>query len=138
MMWNTRTNKICVLFLLGLLMASTVSPSFAQTVPGARKNIYHPGWVDFNKNGRKDVYEDSKADINARIENLLALMTLDEKTCQTATLYGYNRVLRDELPTPEWKNRIWKDGIANIDEHLNGWAQGASSVYARDIKKHVW
>jgi len=65
-------------------------------------------------------------------------MTLNEKTCQTATLYGYNRVLKDELPTPDWKNRIWKDGIANIDEHLNGWGQGSESVYARDIKKHVW
>ncbi len=66
-------------------------------------------------------------------------MTLEEKTCQTATLYGYNRVLKDELPTGDWKNKIWKDGIANIDEHLNGWGQsGASSVYANDIKKHVW
>jgi hypothetical protein len=28
--------------------------------------------------------------------------------------------LKDSLPTPQWKNEIWKDGIANIDEHLNG------------------
>ncbi|HEY0459779.1 MAG TPA: glycoside hydrolase family 3 N-terminal domain-containing protein, partial [Pyrinomonadaceae bacterium] len=56
-----------------------------------------------------------------------------------ATLYGYNRVLKDELPTPDWKNKIWKDGIANIDEHLNGWGQsGSTSIYANDIKKHVW
>ena len=48
------------------------------------------------------------------------------------------RFLKDELPTPAGKNQIWKDGIANIDEHLNGWAQGASSIYARDVKKHVW
>jgi len=85
-----------------------------------------------------DVYENPKADVNKRVDDLLSQMTLDEKTCQTATLYGYGRVLKDELPTPEWKNRIWKDGIANIDEHLNGWGQGASSVYGRDIKKHVW
>ena len=103
-----------------------------------KKEIYRDGWIDFNKNGRKDPYEDPKVEINKRVENLLSLMTLDEKTCQTATLYGYNRVLKDELPTAAWKTRIWKDGIANIDEHLNGWAQGSSSVYARDIKKHVW
>ena len=60
------------------------------------------------------------------------------KTCQTATLYGYNRVLKDELPTPEWKKQIWKDGIANIDEHANGWGPGAKSIYATDIRKHVW
>jgi beta-glucosidase len=42
------------------------------------------------------------------------------------------------LPTPEWKNRIWKDGIANIDEHLNGIGPNGKSIYATDIKKHVW
>ena len=23
-----------------------------------KKEIYHKGWIDFNKNGRKDIYED--------------------------------------------------------------------------------
>src|SRR5882724_3535470 len=103
----------------------------------ARPNIYHTGWIDLNKNGRMDIYEDPKADIEKRITDLLSQMTLEEKTCQTATLYGYNRVLKDELPTPEWKNQIWKDGIANIDEHLNGWAAGSKSIYATDIEQHV-
>ena len=104
----------------------------------AKKDIYHSGWIDLNKNGRMDVYENPKVDIERRISDLLSQMNLDEKTCQTATLYGYNRVLKDELPTPDWKNQIWKDGIANIDEHLNGWGAGARSVYATDIEKHVW
>ena len=47
-------------------------------------------------------------------------MTLEEKSCQMATLYGFGRVLKDSLPTEGWKNEIWKDGIANIDEQLNG------------------
>jgi len=85
-----------------------------------------------------DVYENPKAPIDARVEDLLSQMTLEEKTCQTATLYGYKRVLQDELPTANWKNEIWKDGIANIDEHNNGWGPGAKSVYATDIEKHVW
>jgi beta-glucosidase len=93
---------------------------------------------DLNKNGRMDVYENPKAPIDARVEDLLSQMTLEEKTCQTATLYGYKRVLQDELPTTNWKKEIWKDGIANIDEHLNGWAQGSGSIYAKDIEKHVW
>ena len=28
------------------------------------------------------------------------------------------------MPTPDWKNQLWKDGIGAIDEHLNafrGW-----------------
>lgn len=85
--------------------------------------MYRKGWIDFNKNGVKDVYEDPNAPIDARIEDLLGQMTLDEKTCQMVTLYGYQRVLKDDLPTPEWKQALWKDGIGAIDEHLNGFRQ---------------
>lgn len=83
------------------------------------KSIYHKGWIDFNKNGTKDVFEDSTANIDARVANLISLMNVNEKTCQLTTLYGFARVLKDELPTADWKNEVWKDGIANIDEHLN-------------------
>ncbi|MDO5971805.1 glycoside hydrolase family 3 N-terminal domain-containing protein [Flavivirga aquimarina] len=91
----------------------------SASIKKENSKIYHKGWIDFNKNGVKDIFEDSKADIEARVANLISLMNVEEKTCQLATLYGYARVLKDELPTPEWKNRVWKDGIANIDEHLN-------------------
>ena len=75
---------------------------------------------DLNKNGKVDPYEDPAVPVEQRVENLLSQMTLEEKTCQLATLYGYGRVLKDKLPTPGWKKEIWKDGIANIDEQLNG------------------
>lgn len=83
-------------------------------------NIYHMGWIDFNKNGEMDIYENPNENIDRRIQDLLGQMTLEEKTCQTATLYGFGRVLKDELPTNKWLDALWKDGIANIDEHLNG------------------
>ncbi len=83
-------------------------------------DIYRKGWIDFNKNGVKDIYEDSSAPLEARVNNLLSQMTIDEKTCQMATLYGSGRVLKDSLPTDKWKTEIWKDGIANIDEQANG------------------
>jgi len=86
------------------------------------RSIYHDGWIDFSKNGVKDIFEDPSQPVELRIADLLSQMTLEEKTCQTATLYGYGRVLKDSLPTPEWKNEIWKDGIANIDEELNSLA----------------
>lgn len=92
------------------------------------ENIYHRNWIDFNKNGVKDIYEDCQAPIDDRIENLLGQMTMDEKTCQLATLYGSGRVLSDSLPTSEWKNEIWKDGIANIDEQANGLGTFGSSI----------
>jgi beta-glucosidase len=83
-------------------------------------SMYHEGWIDFNKNSRKDVFEDPIQPLEKRVQDLLGQMTVDEKTCQLATLYGFRRVLKDPLPTPEWKNEIWKDGIANIDEMHNG------------------
>lgn len=104
-----------------------------------KREIYFAGWNDLNKNGKKDVYEDSRAAIERRVENLLAQMTLEEKTNQTATLYGYNRILKDPLPTLAWKDAIWKDGIANIDEQNNGWdGRNPDNPYAGDIKRHVW
>src|SRR3989440_661562 len=132
-----RTVKI--ILLAALLNGFNLGAPAQERSGAGKKNIYHDGWIDLNKNGRKDIYEDQKADISSRVEDLLSQMTLEEKTCQTATLYGYGRVLKDELPTPEWKKKIWKDGIANIDEHLNGWVEkGSQSVYSTDIKKHVW
>lgn len=99
----------------------------AQKIPSVykpvKKEIYHKGWIDFNKNGVKDVYEDPFAPLDSRIEDLLNQMTMEEKTCQMVTLYGYKRVLKDDLPTPEWKTSLWKDGIGAIDEHLNGFQQ---------------
>ncbi|WP_372774236.1 glycoside hydrolase family 3 N-terminal domain-containing protein [Mangrovibacterium sp.] len=84
-----------------------------------KQTIYRQGWIDFNKNGVKDIFEDPANTVEARVADLLSQMTMEEKTCQMATLYGFSRVLEDELPTEAWKDRVWKDGIANIDEHLN-------------------
>ena len=101
--------------------------------------IYHEGWIDFNKNGKKDIFEDPTQPVDLRIADLLAQMTLEEKTCQTATLYGFGRVLKDELPTPEWKQEIWKDGIANIDEDLNGVTNtpSANTQYSYPFSRHA-
>src|SRR2546423_13870213 len=135
--------KLPLFFLCILLIQPLLHPAQNQT--NNKDKIYHDGWIDLNKNGRMDVYENPKAPIEKRIDDLLSQMTVDEKTCQTATLYGVGRgrtgaepPMKDELPTPEWKNKIWKDGIANIDEHLNGIGPNGKSIYATDIKKHVW
>ena len=82
--------------------------------------IYHEGWIDFNKNGVKDAYEDPKLPADQRIADLLGRMTMEEKTAQMVTLYGFPRVLKDELPTEKWATSFWKDGIGNIDEQMNG------------------
>lgn len=126
----------CVLL---LAQKTTKIPNVYKPV---RSEMYKKGWIDFNKNGVKDTYEDPTAPIDARIEDLLSQMTLEEKTCQMVTLYGYKRVLKDDLPTSEWKNQLWKDGIGAIDEHLNGFQQWglppSDNEYVWPASKHAW
>ncbi|OKS87238.1 glycoside hydrolase family 3 N-terminal domain-containing protein [Mucilaginibacter polytrichastri] len=121
--------------LLLLLAICAVQGASAQS-----KDIYHKGWIDFNKNGKKDVFEDPQQPIDKRVTDLLSQMTVEEKTCQMATLYGYKRVLKDEMPVPNWKNEVWKDGIANIDEELNSltsYTDNAQSQYSFPYSKHA-
>src|SRR6476646_8965744 len=86
-------------FFLSFIFFFNALESSAQVI-----DIYHNGWIDFNKNGKMDVFEDPHQPIEKRVQDLLSQMNVDEKTCQMATLYGYRRVLKDSLPTPEWKN----------------------------------
>lgn len=108
----------------------------SQLIGAPKGNIYQKGWIDFNKNGKMDVYENPKAPINERVQDLLRLMNMDEKTCQMATLYGSGRVLKDALPQASWKLEVWKDGIGNIDEEHNGLGS-FKSEYSFPYTKHV-
>ncbi len=149
---------VCLLGLIACVLAAPMSkaaPTMAQaavktpldkqgkalpeisTRPRAG-TIYHQGWIDFNKNGKKDVYEDPAAPTEKRIDDLLGQMTLDEKTCQLCTLYGYGRVLKEEAPAPSWKNEVWKDGIGNIDEQYNAQGRSKSSQWAWPASRHAW
>jgi beta-glucosidase len=94
--------------LLRLCLASAAFASLALSTQARIKNIYHKGWIDFNKNGKKDIFEDPAEPIEKRVSDLLSQMTVDEKTCQMATLYGYKRVLKEEMPTPSWKTKFGK------------------------------
>ena len=98
--------------------------------------IYHKGWIDFNKNGKMDLYENPKAPLEERVQDLLSQMTLEEKSCQMATLYGSGRVLKDALPQDNWKTEVWKDGIGNIDEEHNRLGT-FKSEYSFPYTKHV-
>jgi beta-glucosidase len=92
-----------------------------QTTTG-ETNIYHDSWIDLKKNVQMDAYENPELEIEHQIDDLLQRMSIEEKTCQMATLYGLGRdkEFKMLLPTPEWKTKVFKDGIANIDEHLQG------------------
>ncbi len=119
------------LLLFFLFLFWTTIPAIAQQ----KKAIYHEGWIDFNKNGKKDVFEDPEQSTPKRVQDLLQQMNLKEKAGQLTTLYGYGAVLKDPLPTKDWKNKIWVHGIANIDEQLTG--SRHSMKYALPYSKHA-
>lgn len=47
-----------------------------------RPGIYHSGWIDLNKNGVKDIYEDPAQPVDARVEDLLQRMSRAERIGQ--------------------------------------------------------
>ena len=51
-------------------------------------------YIDANKNGKMDIYENPKANIEDRVENLLGQMTLDEKIAQ---MCSFSKIQMDTL-----------------------------------------
>jgi beta-glucosidase len=51
-------------------------------VAAADNSIYHQGWIDLNKDGKKNIYEDSSQPVARRVKDLLKRMTPDEKIGQ--------------------------------------------------------
>ena len=54
----------------------------AVAMAGDTTSLYHDGWIDLDKNGKKDVYEDPSQPTNKRVNDLLKRMTLNEKIGQ--------------------------------------------------------
>lgn len=120
---------------LSLLLTVLVCGAGASAAHGQSDGaLYHDGWVDFNKNGEQDPYENPALPTEQRIDDLIGRMTLAEKTMQLVTLYGTNAVLEDSLPTPDWTEEPWADGLGNIDEQHNG-VRGTE--FATPYSKHV-
>ncbi|SMP58174.1 beta-glucosidase [Neorhodopirellula lusitana] len=144
---TVRPRLTCLNIILALLTFSAANVSAEKTpTTSDSKNVatagdaaadpmYHDGWVDRNKNGKMDPYENPKLSVAERVQDLIDRMTMDEKTCQMATIYGYRRVLKSPVPEASWNERVWKDGVANIDEHANGVRAEATEYIAFD--KHA-
>ena len=71
------SSKYALVIFLAVAAAAGASPT----------NIYQKGWIDLNKNGKKDVYEDPSQPPEKRIADLLKRMTLDEKIGQLFQAY---------------------------------------------------
>src|SRR5690348_11556853 len=80
------------LFLAGMI--------FAMNALGIVPEIYHDSWIDFNKNGTKDVYEDPTQPVEKRIDDLLAQMKLEEKIGQlhqSTRDIGAEKIYKDQI-----------------------------------------
>jgi beta-glucosidase len=55
---------------------------FAFVASAAEPSIYQAGWIDLNKDGKKNIYEDPSQPVTKRVNDLLKRMTLDEKIGQ--------------------------------------------------------
>ena len=87
--------RLTVFVIFSGLMVGTLS-SQKRNVPAAkdlmtyklpRNVIYKKGWIDFNKNGVMDIYENPNAPLEQRIEDLLSQMNVEEKTCHMVSMY---------------------------------------------------
>jgi len=71
-----------------------------------KPEIYRDGWIDFNKNGVMDPYEDPSRPVEERVEDLLSRMTLEEKLEQLRSSFkpevvGNLSVVLRNLPPKE-------------------------------------
>ena len=77
----------------------------------AKDSIYKEGWIDFNKNGRKDIYEDPAQPVEKRVEDL------------KASFDGY---LPDQLTQLEENAQVLENG--NCICLVTGQAEGAAAA----------
>ena len=71
-------------FIYGYFKIQGIKNEGREKLVGPAPTLIQDGYSyrDLNKNGKLDVYEDTRADIDARVEDLLAQMTVEEKAGQ--------------------------------------------------------
>lgn len=71
--------KVCLSAVLALGATSQGACAPGAMAQGAVVHGAAPAWRDLNHNGRQDVYEDASRPTDARVDDLLSQMTLEEK-----------------------------------------------------------
>ena len=67
-------------------------------------------YVDANHNGRMDVYENSKVDIDSRVNDLLGRMTIEEKVAQLGSISAPNLDKRGRIIN----SGSFRDGVGQL------------------------
>lgn len=52
-------HSLRLILLSGLIWLLSPTIGLASSISSSTPKIYHKGWMDLNKNGQKDIYEDS-------------------------------------------------------------------------------
>jgi beta-glucosidase len=103
--------KFLFLTLVLVLEMGSNTPDVSNSSP------YHTDWIDFNKNGKQDRYENPKLSNEERIIDLMAQMTLEEKVGQLLTPYGwpmYERKGNTIIITDELKKDVTQRHIGSL------------------------
>ena len=100
--------------LLILLVSITMGSSRIEV---SKHPIDQDGWIDFNKNGKQDIYENPKLGTDERIRDLMSQMTWEEKVGQLLTPYGwpmYERKGNEIIITEELKKDVTQRHIGSL------------------------
>ena len=90
------------------ICTSPMALSFAVGTSSEKEKI-NDSYIDLNKNGRLDPYENPNLSIEERVDDLLSLMTLDEKAGQLLMAMSWNYYDRngdDCHTTPEFEQAM--------------------------------
>lgn len=79
--------KAQILFALAVMAGCSYGQ--AKTTNLLKGKIYKNGWIDHNKNGVKDIYEDPSQPVKKRVADLISRMTPEEKAAQVCCPLGW-------------------------------------------------
>ena len=104
--------KVITILASSFLGLATVASASNQSA-----DIYKKGWIDFNKNQKKDIYEDPEQPIEKRVDDLLRQMTTEEKAGQLLAEFGwplYQRTGDKITLTDEAKKVVVEHGTGTL------------------------
>ena len=88
------------------------------------------GYVDFNKNGKMDPYEDPSLPREARVRDLVSRMTLEEKAAQLSQM----QVVSTSRKKEGWTDKIYAERKAAVQKGL-----GSLIWFDADVKgRNEW
>lgn len=103
--------------LTSIIVCSLLGVATMANAATTKSKIYQKGWIDFNKNNKKDIYEDPKQPVDKRVDDLMQQMTLEEKVGQLLNEFGwplYERAGKNIKLTEEAHKVVVEHGTGSL------------------------